>query len=117
MDNNLPINPTNQTNQAPVSQQPEIQVAQPPAVTVTAPEKKGMKNTFLLIVFLILSVIIALFVYILFTNKQSNLPSTTPLLPSETTVPKQTTQQEVDSIDVGSVDADMQDIDKDLEAL
>ena len=141
MDNNLPTNPTNQINQGqperlaptqpvpPMAQQPQAQMpqlpdtqaAQQPPVVGTAPEKKGMKNTFLLIVFLILSVIIALFVYILFTNitnKQSNLPSTTPLVASPTTVvPRQTLQQEVESVDVGNVDEDLRDIDADLQGL
>ena len=90
-----------------ISQRPEVQAVHP----LRPIESKGMKNTLLLIIFLILAVTLILFVYVSFVNKQSSLPSSTTQAPS--TVIPQTEEQELNSIDLGSIDADLQDIESD----
>lgn len=102
--------------QTPVPQQ-QAEVSSP--VQPTPVKNSGMKNTFLLIIVLILAIILLLTVYLSLANKQSNITPNGPIYPAITTIPTptQTDSQELDSIDVGDIDADLKEIDTDLQGL
>lgn len=99
---------------------PQPQMPQQPVVQPSEPVKNSsMKNTFLLIIVLILAVILLLTVYLSLANKQSNITPNAQIYPAITTIPTptQTEGQELDSIDVGDIDADLKEIDTDIQGL
>jgi len=112
----------NTTNQAEVqssqtlTQPVQAQVPQQSEVQPNAQPQSGSKHT-LMILILILAVVLMIFIYVVVLNRQQNTPSLpVPAIP--TTAPAQMTdEEELNSIDAGDVDADLQEIETDLNSL
>jgi len=129
MDNNL-TNPTNQTGQAPLSQQSVPTQSVPPMpqqpqsqVPQDAQQQKNghIIRTLLIMIILAIIVILSVLIYVSFVNNQAN--NTAPIQTQNTTNTQiatpspATTEQELNSIDVGNVDEDLKAIDADLQGL
>lgn len=93
------------------------------AVSSYPPPKNKMGNTYLLIALLLFTVVLVLIVYISVVNKQSNVPPNVPPAgqfrappsPTATIAPRQTDEdEELNSIDIGDLDADFKDVEADL---
>lgn len=84
------------------------------------PPKNGIsKRTLMLIIFLIVAVILLLITYMALLNKKPSIspsPVVVPAVPTATPVAL-TDEEQLESIDVGDVDADLQEIDADLNNL
>lgn len=119
--NNMDPNQNAQVPQQPV--QPVQQVSQPIPVATSTPTKSSHKTFFIVLVagsFLILFLAGAFY---LFMQQQTNQYAASTKRPSEQIVssPTQTAdsqeEQDVLNIDVGNVENDLQDLDKDLKQL
>lgn len=94
--------------------------AQAPQQTDVQPNvepKSGSKHTLLLILLIVLVLVLVLFIYVTILNRQSSVPPVTvPSIPTAAPTPM-TEEEEVNSIDVGDVDADLQEVETDLNSL
>jgi len=128
MENNLPTNPTYQTGQGQVAQQsvptqpmPPV-AAQPPSPMPQGdmPQKNShIMRTLLIMIILAIVVLLSVLIYVSFVNNQpssSSIQIQNTISPAPT-VSTQTTEQELNSIDVGNVEDDLKDIDADLNSL
>jgi hypothetical protein len=129
MENNLPINPTNQTNQgqmpqqtAPVQpistmvQQPQPQMPQ----AAVPPQNSHIVRTILIMIILAIVVLLTVLIYVSLVNNQQSGSSSIQIQNTISPAPKSaqiTDEQELNSIVVGDVDADLQEIDTDLNSL
>lgn len=119
------------TNQTPTPTSPQAQapsVAQVQPVVQTPPVQQeaqslskanaGNNNKRLVIEVIVFVALLGLLAYLLFTKNQSIQNKTTILVPSPTSGVSQTQEeQDLEKIDVGSLDADLQDIEADLQKL
>lgn len=101
------------------SQGQNITPTQIPQQEESAAPKSKMGNTYLLIALLLFTVVLVLIVYISVVNKQSNVPPAVqfraPPSPTATITPRQTDEdEELNSIDIGDLDADFKDVEADL---
>ena len=129
MENNLPTNSTNQTGQGQMPQQSvpaqpvPLVAAQPPSPMPqqAAPVNKShIMRTLLIMIAIFLLVILSIYIYISFVNKQQLDSSSIQIENTISPAPKSaqiTDEQELNSIVVGDVDADLQEIDTDLNNL
>ncbi|MBI4089182.1 MAG: hypothetical protein HY424_00565 [Candidatus Levybacteria bacterium] len=121
--NAQPINPIAQTQQAVGVNQPLApENTQPPTQSVPENPKKGSsKSLILLLLLLVLAIGIA--AYILFAKSQLNYiqnsssNNSTVVLPTYIPSPSPIWQITADDLDVGSPEADLQDLEKDLNGL
>ena len=124
MENNLP---TNQTNQAQTFQQqippiPTQPAAQQPVSQMPPQQEATVKNrhlirTLLIVVVFALVVILGIYIYISFVNKQPLDSSSVQIENVISPVPTKTAEQELNNIDVGDVEDDLKAIDADLQGL
>ena len=107
--------PQQEVQSPPVQPSPSV----PPSPIPVSP---GNKNTFVMIGILVLVVLLGLLAYLMFTKNQSG--SNPPSVQEQTTVPTfspqvvpQQPEQELNNVDVGTPDAELQVIDSDLQKL
>lgn len=136
MDNTLTPNPTNLLNQSqqvqsfppnqtqmpqtPVStQQPLNQPQQQPLAQMPGannPKKSHIVRT--LIIMIILAIVVILLVLVFTANINNQLSNTSTITPTSVPIPPPpTTEEELNSIDPGSVEEDLKEIDTDLKTL
>lgn len=120
-------NQNQQTNQSP----PVIQAAASPAVStpVSTPavppvspqpmmsEGHGPSKLLWLMIFLLLGLFVILVVVYLRGGLKTEAPTTQTLYPTVVPSPTLTDEQDVNNIDLGSIEADLRDIKADLQAL
>ncbi len=121
MDNNLTNNPTNQSPPtqpvAPVAAQPQAEMPQ----AAVPPKNSHIMRTLLIMIILAIIVMLSVLIYVSFANKKpsdsSSLQIQNTISPAPIVSAQTTAEQELNSIDVGSVEDDLKDIDADLQGL
>ena len=101
-------------------QQVQVPQAQPMQVDPqpTQPPKRIIsKPTLIILIFLVLAVILTLIIYTTLINRDTEVaPVPLPVVPTATPVPM-TDEEQLESIDVGDIDSDLQEIEADLNNL
>ena len=102
---------------APQAQVAQSQAMQSEPLASQQPKKGISKNTLMLLIILVVVVILTLIIYkTLLNREESVLPVPTPATPTVAPV-QMTPEEELETIDAGDIDTDLQEIETDLQNL